>query len=446
MQSEDKQIDMKSLKGKTIAGHYRLDNFLDEGAFGAVYRASHIAYGVELREVAVKLSKRPLKDDSKAREVFRDAPTMASIAESTPDLEMKSHFVTVYDAGRCPEGEPLAGHPYIVMEFIPTGSLKRCIKAGRFPLTRTMRYFDQILRAVAFMHTEVTGGKPRDCIIHRDLKPDNILVAREENSPDIVKLTDFGIAIETGTLLGWVESGGDLAYLAPESFSHNICSPQSDVYAMGLIFYEMLTGRNPFSEVGSHLKGTNEEKRKELRRIHLEARRMEKFRLLEDHEEISRHPEIGKIIRTTLQVDMIARKYRNACELLEAWERARKGEIRIDDEKPWETVLRLTGEAEQCLALGEYKQATRLLEQAMEINRNSTQVPDPMVVGKCYLMTVTRLLEIGKNEEAGKLAFEGYHRRKCPSTCKAMEGFYRSQKSKLASRFQRESQECEDRE
>lgn len=446
MQLEDKQIDMKSLVGETIAGHYRLEKFLDEGAFGAVYKASHIIYGVELRKVAVKVSKRPLEDDIEARAVFKDALAMASIAESTSALEMKSHFVTVYDAGRCPEGEPLAGHPYIVMEFIRTGSLKHCIRAGRFPLTRTMRYFDQILRAVAFMHTEVIGEKPRDCIVHRDLKPDNILVVREENSPDIIKLTDFGIAIETGTLLGWVESGGDLAYLAPESFSHKICSFQSDIYAMGLIFYEMLTGRNPFSEVGSHLKGTDEEKRSELCDIHFNARHMEKFGLIEDHEEISRHPEIGRVIRTTLQVSMTARKYRNACELLEAWERAVDDGDNNAPEKPWEKVRRLTGEAEQCLRVGEYQRSAGLLEQAMEINRNCKLVPDPMVVGKCYRMTVSRLLEIGEKEKAGRLASEGYQRRKCQSTCKAMENYYSAKKSRLASRFQRESQQCKDRE
>lgn len=438
--------DMRQLEGAVIADRYRLERYLDEGAFGAVYRGAQVAYGLEIREVAIKVAKRPM-DDAEARRVFGEALWMAKMADRAPDADLREHFVTIYDAGRCPEAGCLAGHPYLVAELVRGGSLKSCLKAGPFPLKRAMAYFDQILTAVGFMHRGIVGtdDRPRP-IAHRDLKPSNILVDRRVDGPDVVKVTDFGLAVEVDALLGWVETGGDLAYLPPESFSHNICSPQSDVYMLGLVFYEMLTNHAPFAEVGSHLRGSDTENHDEVRRLHLAARQLEQFPLLERQEEIRRRPALARVIRTALEPDMTARTYGNACELMAAWEQAKLEEQPREIEFPWEAVRRLQGEAEQCLAVADVERCEDLLRQAMEINRNRNRVPDEKMVARCYLLLVQRLLNRGQPDEAGRLALEGYARRRCRSTCLALAHYYEAQGSEAAASLRREAASHPDRE
>jgi len=149
--------------GSVIAGRFHLLQYLSEGNFGAVYRAAHYAYGRELRRVAIKIAKRPMSD-SQAREVFGDALVMGKVQDAAPP-ELRERFVTVYDAGTCSEGA-LAGHPYVVMELVEGGSLKGSLRVGPFPLKRAMATFDQILEAMACVHSEG--------YVHRDLKPSNI--------------------------------------------------------------------------------------------------------------------------------------------------------------------------------------------------------------------------------------------------------------------------------
>jgi serine/threonine protein kinase len=425
---------MREFVGSLISGRYQLDRYLAEGNFGAVYMATQQAYGIPLREVAIKISKRPMSDQE-ARHAFSDALLMAKVVDSAASMEVRQHFVSVYDAGRCPEDGPLAGHPYLVMEFIRGGSLKVYTRQGSFPLTRAIDYFDQVLTALAFMH----GGLERP-VAHRDIKPDNVLVARSEAGPDRVVVTDFGLAIEVDTLLGWAESGGDMAYMAPESFSHHICSPQSDVYMLALLFYEMICGSNPFSHVGRHLRGETAETRKEISRLHLEARQIERFPALDQHVELRNRPGIVEVIRAALAADMGSRPYRNAVELRRAWEQAvkGKGEPTPPQKYPWEEVKSLTRQAKQCFAVGDHARGDGLLEQAMTLNRDAKRIPDPMTVGQAYLLQVRRLLERGQSEEAGRLAFEGYRRRKCRSTCQALVDYYHYRKLPQAGGFMQE--------
>jgi serine/threonine protein kinase len=444
---------MRSFEGAVIDNRYRLEYYLDEGNFGAVYRATHLVYGVSLRDVAIKIAKRPMTD-SEARSAFADALLMAKMVDASLDPVVRGYFIAVHDAGRCPEGGPLAGHPYVVMELVPGGSLKHSLRIGPFPLKRAIAYFDQILSAVAFMHrggvSEGSTDAPRGAILHRDLKPSNILVIRQKGAPDSIKITDFGLAIETDSLLGWVKSGGDLAYLAPESFSHNIASPQTDVYMLALMFYEMLNGSNPFAEVGSYLHGPSGEKQTELRRLHLEARHAERFALLDRHEELRNRPAMARVIRTALAVEMTSRTYANADEFLAAWREAKRVDPQLSgeerSEQPWEMARRLTGEAEQCFAVRDERRGEELLSAASEINQDARRVPDSRLVGRTYLRMVEYLLRHGNPGEAGKLANEGYQRRKCQSTCLAMAAYYAFEKSPLAARFEQEAQTCQDQE
>ncbi len=436
---------MRSFVGEELAGRYRLERFLDEGAFGAVYQGTHRAFGAELRQVAVKLSKRPI-DDAEARDIFGDALLLARIADRSPDITARQHFVTVHDAGRCEEAGALCGHCYMVMELVRGGSLGRCLRAGPFPLRRALDYYDQILTAVAYMHRGMVDESGRSlAIAHRDLKPGNILVAKREGAPDLIKVSDFGLAVKVDTLLGWVESGGDLAYMAPESFSHNLCSPQSDVYSLALVFYEMLTCRTPFEEVGRHLGGSSQENRDELRRLHLTARRLERFPVLDSHEELRRRPALAQVLRQALTLEMSSRPYTNALELQQAWEEAKRGHAALREETPWELVTRLTGEADQCFAVDDVPRGMTLLEEAMAANRDRGRLSDAMAVGRTYLLMVERLIARGETEAAGAMATEGYQRRQCRSTCLAMTRYYAALRSPLAARYQQEASMCTDR-
>ncbi len=440
--AQPQPIKMRDYIGSVIAGRYSLDQYLAEGNFGAVYRATQIAYGIPLREVAIKISKRPMSDQE-ARKAFADALLMAKVVDTAENIAIRQHFVSIYDAGRCPEDGPLGGHPYLVMEFIRGGSLKVYTQQGPFPLTRAITYFDQALAALAFMH----GGLERP-VAHRDIKADNVLVARSETGADRVVVTDFGLAIEVDTLLGWVESGGDLAYLAPESFSHHISSPQSDVYMLALLFYEMISGSNPFSHVGRHLRGDTEEKRQELSRLHLQARQIERYPALDYHVELNRRPKLASVIRAALAPDMGSRPYRNAVELQTDWEKAKGMDLHTPKrlEQPWEEVGRLAREADGFFRLGETHRGDELLDQAMKINRDPRKIPDPMTVGSVYLVQVKRLLEKGQVAEAGKLAFEGYNRRRCRSTCQSLVEYYQSRKLPQAAGFIKERDACQDQE
>jgi serine/threonine protein kinase len=272
-----------------------------------------------------------------------------------------------------------------------------------------------------------------------------VLVLRPSEGSDILKVTDFGLAIEVDRLLGWVESGGDLAYLAPECFSHNLSSPQSDVYMLGLIFYEMVTGANPFAEVGSHLRGSDERHHEELRRLHLQARQLERFTLLERHDEVRQYPRLAQVIRTALAPDMASRTYANADELYAAWREAlRAPDASRPAARPWHRVGELTAQAEQCIAAGDRARGQELLLEAMRINRDPRQVPDQMAVGKCYLKQVELLLGQGKEQEATELATEGYRRRVCRSTCLARARCYRSQGSPAAAGLEAQAVSCGD--
>lgn len=432
---------MHELEGQVIADKYRLVQFLNEGIFGQVFRAAHIAFELEMREVAVKIGKHSMSP-REARQCFGDAFIMVRVAQAASEEGLDRCFVIVFDAGICPAGTPGAGRPYIVMELVRGGSLQKSLKHGPFPLKRAADYFDEILKAVSFMHRGVENAEAsRKPIVHRDIKPGNVLLQHTKDGHDIVKISDFGLAIEVDTLLDWTESGGDLAYLAPESFSHNLCSSQSDVYALGLLFYEMVTGRSPFAEVGSHLLGDSEANYEELRRLHVDARQKEQFTRLTDHVELRKHPGVVEVILKALTADMDTRPYKDAGELRDAWHKAWHGQVDSNN-GPRAKVCRLTGEAKQRLGVGDTEGAMDLLREAMKLNR--TKVSDAQLVGQTYRLYVKGLLGRGDAGEAGKVALEGYRRRKCRSTCMAMADYYSKANPHLAPRYSKEGTDCND--
>jgi len=208
--------------GKIFAGRYRIIKQIGRGGMADVYLAKDLILDGE--EVAVKVLRTNYQTDPIAVARFqREARAMA-------DLD-HPHIVRITDIGE------EDGQQYLAMEYVAGLDLKRYIKE-HYPLSNeeAVRIMGQILLAIRLAHTRG--------IVHRDLKPQNILL-----TPDgTAKVTDFGIAVafaetsltQTNSMLGSVH------YLSPEQARGSKATVQSDIYAMGIIFYEMLTGHIPY--------------------------------------------------------------------------------------------------------------------------------------------------------------------------------------------------------
>ena len=203
-----------------VDGRYRLVSRLGSGGMADVWCADDLQLG---RRVALKLLHRRFAEDEEFVERFRRE------ASSAAGLQ-HPNVVSVYDRGE------FDGTYYIAMEFLEGITLKDLVRRdGQLEPARAIDLAIQILRAARFAH--------KRGIIHRDLKPHNVIVDAEDRA----KVTDFGIAragasdmTETGSILGTAQ------YLSPEQAQGHAVSAQSDLYAIGIVLYEMLTGAVPF--------------------------------------------------------------------------------------------------------------------------------------------------------------------------------------------------------
>lgn len=216
--------------GKTLDGKYRIDGFLKRGGMGAVYRGTHLMLN---KPVAIKLIKPELVSSNEVVQRFlREARAAAHL--SHPNI------VTVHDLGQTSDGML-----YIVMELVPGASLKEAIQAeGAWEPKRVVRLVKAIASALGVAH--------RNNVVHRDLKPQNIMVTRDSDGNEIPKLLDFGIAktleptspalTSTGMVLGTPH------YMSTEQAKGAPADRRSDLYALGVILYEMLVGSVPFDD------------------------------------------------------------------------------------------------------------------------------------------------------------------------------------------------------
>ncbi|NVB82215.1 MAG: protein kinase [Kofleriaceae bacterium] len=217
--------------GAVLDGRYRIEQKLAEGGFGAIYRATDLVMG---REVALKVLHSEIADDASVVERFRrEAGALARLRDP--------HTITMYDVGHSADGTR-----YIVMELLRGESLYTLFtRHGRLPWQRVAA----IARGVCSSLREAHAFQ----IIHRDLKPANIHLERHALEADYVKVLDFGIAkmldasdVMNPALTIAGQLVGTYDYMSPEQMLGGSCNGRSDVFALGVIIYEMITGVRPY--------------------------------------------------------------------------------------------------------------------------------------------------------------------------------------------------------
>src|SRR5512143_629558 len=216
------------LIGRVLGERYRVLAQIGEGGMGTVYRVEHVVLG---RRMAVKVLRPEYStDDDLVRRFQREAVAASRIGQE--------NIVDVTDFGRTREG-----NLYFVMEELEGRSLATVIQGeGPVPYERAALILAQVCRALAAAHAYGS--------VHRDLKPDHVLAMRRADGSDFVKVVDFGISkspgegeerlTRAGTIIGTPE------YMSPEQGAAASIDHRADVYAFGILAYEVLTGTVPF--------------------------------------------------------------------------------------------------------------------------------------------------------------------------------------------------------
>lgn len=212
-----------------VAGRYLLDGELGAGGMGVVYRAHQLR---PRRQVAIKFLHRLLASDPKTIARFRVEALAASRLDHPNSVAVLDH------------GQDADGTPFIVMEYVSGRTLRRIVDDGALAVERAIAITQQILAALACAHAHG--------IVHSDVKTDNVLV-EQSGSGEHIKLVDFGLARvvigvddENREPRGDALVAGTPEYMAPEVILGGSPSPASDIYAVGVILHEMITGTTPF--------------------------------------------------------------------------------------------------------------------------------------------------------------------------------------------------------
>lgn len=216
--------------GQTIAEKYLLEKLIGTGGMGSVYAGKHVQLG---RAIAVKVMNADTVSDEVAIARFiREAKTAAKLDHA--------NAVTIHDFGSTSNGGA-----FIVMEYINGQSLRKYLsKHGALSLKQTLAWFMPICEVVEAAHQRG--------IIHRDLKPENIML-KEIGEEIVIKVVDFGLAkLVTNTdasqkLTKTGEFMGTPQYMAPEVYDGEAADQRTDIYALGIILYEMISGKIPFA-------------------------------------------------------------------------------------------------------------------------------------------------------------------------------------------------------
>jgi eukaryotic-like serine/threonine-protein kinase len=219
----------RDMIGQVLGERYRILERIGEGGMGTVYLCEHVALG---RKMAVKLLRPEFCSDEEQVRRFQQEAQAASLIGH-------EHIVDVIDFGRTAEGSL-----YFVMEALEGESLAALLRRERLvPPRRALPILGQICQALAAAHARG--------IVHRDLKPDNVFLIHRDSDDDFVKVLDFGISkhgaapenlriTRAGSIIGTPE------YMAPEQAAAAAVDHRCDIYAFGVLAYEMMTGSRPF--------------------------------------------------------------------------------------------------------------------------------------------------------------------------------------------------------
>lgn len=198
-----------------VVGRFELVREVGRGGFGVVFEARDRELG---RPVAVKVVLRGRQSDACEERLLREAEVAAGL--SHPNI------VTLYDAGRCEHG------PFLVFEFLEGQTLAQRMDQGRVPLREAIRIAVEVTRGLASAHEKG--------VVHRDLKPSNVFLCERGQ----VKLLDLGLALVFGRRR---QDGGTPGFMAPEQVRRAPEDERTDVWALGVILYQLLTGKRPFA-------------------------------------------------------------------------------------------------------------------------------------------------------------------------------------------------------
>ena len=221
--------------GQVLNNRFKVESKIGEGGFGAVYRGVQLATG---RKVALKLLHPDMtKDDNLVARFRREGMVLCNLRDA--------HTITTYDFDQTP-----AGTLYIAMELLEGKSLHQVFhEEAPLDWKRVFKILTEMCSSLAEAHAQG--------IVHRDLKPENIYLESRSGNPEFVKILDFGIAKvmrgetidpQSPQLTATGQTLGTLEYMSPEQLMGKALDGRSDVYALGVLAYEMITGRLPFPD------------------------------------------------------------------------------------------------------------------------------------------------------------------------------------------------------
>lgn len=226
------QVALALHPGETILGKFKIVELLGQGGVGSVYRVDHVFLG---RQFALKCLNKQQPNDVSWRRFQNEAKAASKLDH--PNL------IKVHEFDLLPDGRP-----FILMDLVIGETLSDLTKhIGSMPVDRAIKIMIQVAFAVQYAHDQG--------IIHRDLKPTNIMVVKDGSEADVdsVKLVDFGIAKLTGidefnqqTLTKTGEIFGSPLYMSPEQCTGTMVDHRTDIYSLGCVFFELLTGAPPF--------------------------------------------------------------------------------------------------------------------------------------------------------------------------------------------------------
>ncbi|MFE4515116.1 serine/threonine-protein kinase [Kitasatospora sp. NPDC056783] len=307
-------------EGTVLGGRYLLEQRLGRGGFGVVWRATDTTIG---RKVAVKVLLAEHATDQEAVSRF-------VVEARTAGGLNNPHIVTVYDYGWTESGSGKI--PYLVMELVRGRALSEVLKEGPPDHKQMLRWMRHVCKALDAAH--------REGVVHRDIKPENVMIADEGQR---AKVLDFGIALLADQTVRLTATGnvlGSLPYMAPECLSGGGVDGRADLYALGIMLYQVCTGARPFS-AGS----AAEYVYKHLNEVPPAVRSMD--------------PALADLIARLL-AKRPEQRPGGAAEVLERLRTVRPGMLRPEDPSP-EQLRRRADRAWQYGSAGEAAQAVEIL-------------------------------------------------------------------------------------